>query len=73
MFILEQINSSDVEDYAREEFDMIKERDCPKTYVDDFYTQDLIDELKDRGYDVVECKTLSDTFKLQKVKELMEL
>jgi len=72
-FILEELDDSDIKDYVREEFELIRESDCPKTYVYDFGTEELIEELKGRGYDIIECQTISDTFKLQKVKELMEL
>jgi N-dimethylarginine dimethylaminohydrolase len=72
-FILEELDDSDIKDYAREEFGLIRSSDCPKSYVDDYPTEELIEELKGRGYDIIECQTISDTFKLQKVKELMEL
>jgi hypothetical protein len=72
-FILEELDDSDIKDYAREEFGLIRSSDCPKSYVDDYPTEELIEELKSRGFDIIECQTLSDTFKLQKVKELMEL
>lgn len=71
-FILQELADWDIQDYAEKQLDMIKEKNCPKTYVDDFDTEDLIEELKDRGFDVIECKTLTDAFKLEKVKELMQ-
>jgi len=72
-FILEELDDSDIKDYAREEFGLIRSSDCPKTYIDDFGTEDLIEELKGRGYDVVTCRTISDTFKLDQLKKSMEI
>lgn len=70
-FILQEMDDGDIRAYAEEEFEMIRKKDCPTTYVDDFDTEELIDELKDRGFDVIECPTLSDSMKLEKLKELM--
>ena len=70
-FILEEMDDSDIRAYAQDELELIRKKDCPTTYVDDFDTQELIDELKERGFDVIECPTLSDSMKLEKLKELM--
>ncbi len=71
-FILEELPGYSVKDFAREQFELIEERDCPKTYIDDFHTEELIDELKLRGFDVVRCETISDSLRFEKLKQKME-
>lgn len=44
-----------------------------KITIEDFCTEALIEELEDRGFQVIKCETLTDTFKLDQLKEIMEL
>ena len=72
--ILENLPRYDVREYAEDELDMIDEDDCDcETRIEDLDTDSLIHELKDRGYEVIKCQTLSDSMRLEKVKELMEI
>ena len=72
--ILQNIKDYDVQDYAECSLGMIDEDDCEcDTTPDDFSTEILIRELQDRGYEIIKCATITDSLKLQKVKELMEL
>ncbi len=73
VFILENMYSSDVKDFVREQFDLIREQDCPTTYVEDFPDAQLISVLKQRGFDIIKCKTLNDAMKLKNLKEALEL
>jgi len=72
-YILSNISESDIQNYAEDNLDMIKEDDIEETNLSNFRDQNLIAELKDRGYEIIKCATISDSLRLQKVKELMEL
>jgi len=41
--------------------------------VEDFPDAQLISVLKQRGFDIIKCKTLNDAMKLKNLKEALEL
>ncbi len=74
-FILGELDNYDIQDYAESSLGMIDEDDVEVDNMDisDFRDAVLISELKGRGYEIIKCATISESLKLQKVKELMEL
>jgi len=72
-YILAEIPSSTARDFAEENFDLIKKSQCPVLDIEDFDTEELIEELESQGYQVIKCETLNDTFKLDQLKEQMHI
>ena len=75
VLILENMNSGDIKDYAKDELNMKEygDCDCRIPALDDFPTEDLVFELESQGYKVIACQTIADDMKLQKLKEIMEI
>lgn len=78
--ILDNMNNSEIRDYAEDELDMIPKTnagnycDCrPSRDPEDFNDEDLIQEIEERGHKVIYCQTLADSMKLEKLKQIMEI
>lgn len=72
--ILGNIDEKSIENFSADNLGMINIQKyrcgCDAS---DFDTEDLIEEVKERGHQVIECQTLADTFKLDKLKEQMQI
>ena len=72
-FILENLNSWDIKNYAEEELDMIDENDVEEKDLDDFHESEMIWNLEKSGYKVIKCQTITDSMRFEKLKEIMEV
>lgn len=73
-FILENMSSWDVENYAENELDMMKEDDCTcNCSIQDYSENFLIHHLEEAGHKVIKCQTITDSMRYEKLKEIMEL
>jgi 3-methyladenine DNA glycosylase Tag len=73
-FILENITNYHIEDYAENVLDMVDTDDCEcDNNLHNVDSCSLISELRNRGFETIKCQTLTDSFKLEQVKELMQI
>lgn len=70
---LANISDWDIQDYAKDNLNLIEEDDCEDCDISCEDTKRLIFELEERGYKVVKCETINDTLRFEKVKEIMGL
>ncbi|PKH51411.1 hypothetical protein CXF68_12285 [Tenacibaculum sp. Bg11-29] len=69
-FLLENIHSSDIEEYAEYHLDMIKEDKMKPTCVTDYSEDDLLGALKESGWILIKPESLTEEIR---IKELIDL
>lgn len=70
-FILENIDSIVVRDYAIDELDLVDTDNIPKPGPEDFLTEELEAELEDRGFILFKARSIVEATKLEELKEKM--
>lgn len=70
---LEHIDDRFIKDYALDNCDLVDEDDIKQPSCSEFGTLVLIQEIKRRGYEILKCETLADTYKFKDLKEALAL
>jgi hypothetical protein len=73
LLILENLKSSAVRWYAEVDLGMVEENYRRPVNPSELDISVLKNELKNRGFETIKCQTLTDSFKLEQVKELMQI
>ncbi|SDS13494.1 hypothetical protein SAMN04487764_1530 [Gillisia sp. Hel1_33_143] len=72
--LLENIDNSEIEDYAGDELSMVDANDAEcNCSISDHQEYEIISYLEEQGYEVIKCQTIVDKMRLDKIKEALEL
>ncbi|TXK73929.1 hypothetical protein [Mesonia sp. HuA40] len=72
--ILEHLDESDIEEFAIDNLGLEREENIfKKPDPKEIDTQDLINELKSRGFEIIKNHTLADSYKIAELKNQLQI